>query len=307
MQYKDYYKTLGVTRDASLDTIKRAYRRLARRYHPDVSKEPNAEERFKEVQEAYEVLKDPNKRTAYDRLGQGYRAGQEFRPPPGWEWNVEFGDLGGIGGEFSDFFETLFGRRTGRRREFRQPGRDHYARLRISLEEAYHGATRTITLDSVRDLDGRAARRPRELKVRIPRGVLEGQRLRLVGQGGAGRGGAKAGDLFLEIEYEPHRLFRVQQRDIHLELPITPWEAALGDRLQVPTLGGPVSLTIPPGSQSGNRLRLKGRGLPGDPPGDQIVTLSIVTPPAATPEQRAFYERMRSVMPMNPRSELTGS
>lgn len=312
MEYKDYYKTLGVERDASEDDIKRAYRKLARKYHPDVSKEPDAEEKFKEVQEAYEVLHDPEKRQAYDNIGSGWQAGQDFRPPPGWEgqgFEQHFTDTDF--GDFSDFFESLFGhaRRAGSGRrgftDFRAAGQDQHARLRISLEDAYHGATRTVNL-TVPEVDeqGRVQRRQRELKVRIPAGVLPGQNIRLQGQGSKGIGGGEAGDLFLEIEYEPHPYFQVQQRDIYLDLPITPWEAVLGGKVAVPTLGGKVNLTIPPNSQTGKQMRLKGRGLPGKPAGDQIVRLKVVTPPAKTDEQRSLYEQMRDLMPMNPRADL---
>ena len=313
MEYKDYYKILGVDRDADADTIKRAYRKLARKYHPDVSKEPDAEDRFKEVQEAYEVLHDPEKRKAYDSFGSDWQAGQDFRTPPGWEgqryeqhFTEDDFDLGG----FSDFFESLFGGGRGARggqrsAHFRAGGQDQHAKLRISLEDAYQGATRNITLTVPQaDAQGQVRQTQRELKVRIPAGVLPGQHIRLKGQGGAGHGGAEAGDLLLEIEYEPHRHFEVDHRNIYLELPVTPWEAALGGKVTVPTLGGNVSLNIPANSQAGKQLRLKGRGLPGKPAGDQIVRLKIVTPPAKTDAQRAIYEKMQQEMPMNPRADL---
>lgn len=311
MEYKDYYKTLGVDRDASEDEIKRAYRKLARKYHPDVSKEPDAEDRFKEVQEAYEVLHDSEKRKAYDSFGNDWQAGQDFRPPPGWEgqgYEQHFSDADFDLGGFSDFFESLFGHGRGRGRRsthFRASGQDQYARLRISLEDAYHGATRSITL-TVPEADdqGRVRQKQRELKVRIPAGVLAGQSIRLKGQGSGGIGGGEAGDLLLEIEYEPHPLFEVRKRDVYLDLPVTPWEAALGGKVTVPTLGGNVNLNIPANSQAGKQLRLKGRGLPGKPPGDQIVRLKIVTPPADTEARRKLYEQMREQMPMNPRADL---
>lgn len=308
MEYKDYYKTLGVARDADTDTIKRAYRKLARKYHPDVSKEPDAENRFKEVQEAYEVLHDPEKRQAYDNLGSGWQSGQGFEPPPGWQ-HREFHFEDDIGaGEFSDFFEELFGHaRAGRRggAGFKRPGRDHHARLRISLDEAYRGGTRSLSLTSPEiDAQGRVRQKQREIKVQIPAGVQPGQHIRLRGQGESGTGGGPTGDLLLQVEYEPHPLFRAEGRDIYLDLPVTPWEAALGAKIGVPTLGGKVNLTIPAGSQSGSRLRLKGRGLPGKPAGDQIVTLTIMTPKSETAEQRALYERMREQMPMNPRAHM---
>jgi len=309
MQFKDYYAVLGVPREATQDDIKRAYRKLARKYHPDVSKEADAEERFKEVAEAYEVLKDPQKRVAYDRVGQQWKAGQDFHPPPDWEGVF---DLSGRGftdadsGHFSDFFESLFGRaRHGREFGFRARGADQHARVVVSLEEAYQGSTRTITLVAPElDQEGHLVNRTRTLNVKIPKGVLEGQRIRLAGQGAPGLGGGPTGDLYLEVEFQPHSLWRAERRDIYLELPVTPWEAALGQTVTVPTLGGKVELKIPPGSQSGTRLRLKGRGLPGNPPGDQYVVLKIITPPADTAESRALYEKMAATMPMNPRAEL---
>ncbi len=309
MQFRDYYQTLGVRRDASADDIKRAYRKLARRFHPDVSKEPDAEDRFKEAQEAYEVLHDPEKRSAYDRFGKDWKAGQDFKPPPGFggEREFSFDDAG----EFSDFFETLFGRgrahagagRAGRARggpggpgRARFRGEDVRARVRISLDDAYHGTTRTLTLD-----DGGEGR---QLSVRIPAGITEGRHIRLAGQGQAGIGGGSAGDLLLEVEFEPHPLFRADGRDVHLELPVAPWEAALGRTVATPTLGGPVDLRIPAGAQGGQRLRLKGRGLPGDPAGDQYVTLKMVTPAADTARLRELYTELEQVSAFDPRAGL---
>ncbi len=317
MDYKDYYKILGVARDASQDEIKRVYRRLARKYHPDVSKEKNAEDRFKEVQEAYEVLKDPEKRAAYDQLGSNWRSGQEFRPPPDWgkdfEFTTSFGGPGEDGG-FSDFFSSLFGARSpfGQqggpgRRGFARSGEDHVAKIEIDLEHAFRGGTQTIELKSPQlSDDGRVAVKPRTLRVTIPAGVIEGQRIRLAGQGSAGIGGGPAGDLYLEIGLRPHRLLEVEGRDVTLTLPIAPWEAALGATIQTPTLAGPVDLRIPPGAKSGQRLRLKGRGLPGATPGDQYVVLKIVLPPVDTPEARAFFEKMKHELPFEPRAELAG-
>jgi curved DNA-binding protein len=315
MDYKDYYKILGVARDASQDEIKGVYRRLARKYHPDVSKEKNAEDRFKEVQEAYEVLKDPEKRAAYDQLGSNWRSGQEFRPPPDWgkdfEFTTSFGGPGEDGG-FSDFFSSLFGARSpfGQqggpgRRGFARSGEDHVAKIEIDLEDAFRGGTQTIELKSPQlSDDGRVAVKPRTLRVTIPAGVIEGQRIRLTGQGSAGIGGGPAGDLYLEIGLRPHRLFEVEGRDVTLTLPIAPWEAALGATIQTPTLAGPVDLRIPSGAKSGQRLRLKGRGLPGATPGDQYVVLKIVLPPVDTPEARAFFEKMKNELPFDPRAEL---
>ena len=309
MQFKDYYKTLGLARDASQDEIKRAYRRLAHKYHPDVSKETDAEDRFKEVAEAYEVLKDPEKRAAYDRFGSDWRAGQEFHPPPDWDAGFEFRGGGGgpdLGG-FSDFFESLFGQgglggmggMGGMHRGFHSRSQDHHARVLIDLEDAYRGATRTITLERPEvNAQGQLVQRPHTLNVKIPRGVTAGQRIRLAGQGMEG------GDLYLEVDFRPHPRYTVEGRDVTLTLPTTPWEAALGNTVTVPTLGGPVDLKIPAGSQSGRKLRLRGRGLPGKPPGDQYVVLQIVTPAPTTEEARHLYEQMARVMPMNPRAEL---
>jgi curved DNA-binding protein len=318
LQFKDYYQTLGVARDASQDDIKRAYRKLARRYHPDVSDESDAEERFKEIGEAYEVLKDPEKRAAYDQFGKDWKAGQDFKPPPGWDAGFEFSGAGPGASGFSDFFESLFG--DGRMGGFsRAPGgfggfgggraglrgEDHHAHVLVSLEDAYTGGSRTLTLrNPALGEDGRVSTRSRSIRVTIPKGVKAGQRIRLGGQGSPGAGGAPAGDLYLEIGFEPHPLFEIEDRDVLLTLPVAPWEAALGATVEVPTLGGTVTLKVPPGSRAGKRLRLRGRGLPGQPPGDQIVTLQIETPPADTADRRAFYEQMREKMPFDPRTRL---
>jgi len=311
MQFKDYYSLLGVGRDAPADEIKRAYRRLARKYHPDVSKEADAEERFKEVQEAYEVLKDPEKRAAYDQLGRDYRSGQEFRPPPDWASGFEFsGPSRGGGGGFSDFFEQLFGAgspfagaRAGR--GFGARGEDHHAQIELSLEQAYAGGTHPIELRHPETgPDGRVELRTRRLNVRIPPGVTDGQVIRLAGQGSAGLGQGRSGDLYLTVGLRPHPLFDVDRRDVALTLPVAPWEAALGATVRVPTLGGAVELRIPAGSRAGQRLRLKGRGLPGRPPGDQYVLLQIVLPPADSPGARELYERMRREMPFDPRASM---
>lgn len=316
MDFKDYYQIIGVARDASQDEIKRAYRKLARKYHPDVSKEANAEERFKEVQEAYEVLKDPEKRAAYDQLGANWRSGQDFRPPPDWGRGFEFtGSFGGAEDSgFSDFFASLFGSRSpfaqaraggARTRGFSAAGEDHVAKIEIELESAYRGGVQTIELQAPQlTEDGRVAVRPRTLKVTIPAGVVAGQRIRLAGQGSAGMGGGPAGDLYLEIGLRPHALYQVEGKDVTLTLPVAPWEAALGATVQTPTLAGPVDLRIPPNAKAGQKLRLKGRGLPGVPAGDQYVVLKIVLPPSDTPEARALYERMQKEMGFDPRAEL---
>ncbi|GAB4302926.1 MAG: DnaJ C-terminal domain-containing protein [Thiohalomonadaceae bacterium] len=314
MRYKDYYKILGVERSATQDDIKRAYRKLARKYHPDVSKEPDAEERFKEVNEAHEVLQDPEKRAAYDRLGANWKAGQDFTPPPGWDTGFEFRGGGFSDSGFSDFFESLFGhgspfgdtfqqhRGSG---GFRIRGEDRRAKIRIRLEDAFHGGERTIRLETPQvDARGHVTLRPHTLKVRIPAGITAGQQIRLGGKGAPGQGGGPAGDLYLEVEFEPHALYTVDGRDIYLDLPITPWEAALGARVAVPTLGGAVEMKIPAGARSGQKLRLKGRGLPGQPPGDQYAVLQIVTPPADSAKAKKFYEDMAHAMPFNPRRHL---
>ncbi len=317
MEYKDYYKTLGVERNASADEIKKVYRKLARKYHPDVSKEANAEERFKEVQEAYEVLRDSEKRRAYDELGSNWRAGQEFRPPPGWDREVHFHSSGGAGSQFSDFFEQLFGahgvdfgfdRAGGARRDRHSQGRkgnDREHAITISLEEAYRGGVRTIQLTMPRrDARGRVSQDTRTLNVRIPPGVSNGQRIRLGGQGDAGAGGGRAGDLYFRVSIEPHRVYRLDGRNIELDLPISPWEAALGARIEVPTPGGRAAMTVPAGSQSGARFRLKGRGLPGKEPGDFYVVLKIVNPPMEGQQVRELYRRMADAIDFDPRANL---
>jgi len=314
MEYKDYYKIMGVKRDATQDEIKRAYRKLARKYHPDVSKEQHAETKFKELGEAYEVLKDPEKRRAYDQLGSQWKAGQDFRPPPGWQGGFEFRDFGGAGpdiGGFSDFFETLFGqgaRRAGparSARDFRARGEDHHAKVAIHLEDSYRGASRSITLQIPEvDSQGRVTARARTLNVRVPKGIKQGQQIRLAGQGGAGFGAGAAGDLYLEVEFTASGRYRVDGADVYLDLPLVPWEAALGATVKVPTPGGAVDLKVPPNSQAGKKLRLKGRGIPARQPGDLYVVLQIALPPADTPRRREVYEQMKQEFAFNPRAGM---
>ncbi len=314
MEFKDYYKIMGVNKDASQDEIKRAYRKLARKYHPDVSKEAEAEARFKEVGEAYEALKDPEKRAAYDQLGANWKAGQDFKPPPDWNAGFEFrgGDFtGGDEAQFSDFFESLFGRGFGSAHPGRQQGgfnargEDHHARVMINLEDAYQGATRNINLQTPElDNNGHVVTRQRSLKVKIPKGVKQGQRIRLTGQGSPGMGKAPAGDLYLEIIFNPHSIYKVDGHDVYLDLPITPWEAALGSSLKVPTPDGKVDMKIPAGTQTGQKLRLKARGIPGKPAGDLYVTPHITLPPADSETARELYRKMQQELAYNPRRHL---
>jgi curved DNA-binding protein len=309
-KFKDYYEIMGLARDASPEEIKRAYRRLARKYHPDVSKEKDAEARFKEVGEAYEVLRDPEKRAAYDQLGRR-ASGEEFTPPPGWTFDFDTGAAASeSAGMHSDFFDQLFGGLGGlggraSRRGFRSRGFDTSAQVEVTLEEAFRGTTRTLSLQRAeRDAEGKLRPRVQQLQVKIPAGVTDGQQIRVPAQGEPGVGGEAPGDLFLRVHLLPHRFFKVEGRDILLDLPVTPWEAALGETIRVPTLAGRVDLKIPKGSQTDRQLRLRERGLPGRPPGDQFVILKIVTPPADGPAREAFYKQMASTMPMNPRQAM---
>ena len=308
MEYKDYYKILGVRRDATQDEIKRAYRRLARKYHPDVSKEPDAESKFKELGEAYEVLKDPEKRAAYTQLGNHWRSGQEFRPPPDWDAGFEFSGDGFTNrdsADFSDFFTSLFGRGfagTGKSQQFR--GENHYAKVLINLEDAFHGVSRTITLRAPElDAQGRVITRQRSLNVHIPAGVTAGQQLRLAGQGGEGVAGAPAGDLYLEIAFRPHICYRVDGRNLYLELSVASWEAALGANVKITTPSAALDVKIPSGSVSGQKLRIKGRGIPATPAGDIYASLKIVLPPANSEWAKEFYRRMERELAFNPRAD----
>jgi curved DNA-binding protein len=308
VEFKDYYEIMGVARDASAEDVKRAYRRLARKYHPDVSKEKDAEARFKEIGEAYEVLRDAEKRAAYDQLGRR-PAGEEFRPPPDWQFEFE-GDPRASGAH-SDFFEQLFGGLGGRggrgaRSHFRSRGSDTTAQVDVTLEEAFSGTNRTLSLQRLeRDKDGRVKPRTQQLNVKIPVGVTEGQQIRVPAQGEPGIG-AEPGDLFLQIRVLPHKWFKLEGRDVLLDLPVAPWEAALGETVRVPTLAGRVDLKIPKGSQTDRQLRLKGRGLPGNPAGDQFVVLKIVAPPADDAETEALYKQLAAATRMNPRQAMEG-
>jgi curved DNA-binding protein len=299
MKYKDYYKILGVARGAGDDEIKKAYRKLARKYHPDVSKEPNAKEKFQEVSEAYETLRDKEKRAAYDSLGSGFRQGQDFRPPP--DWFDRFGgggkaeDLHGV--DLGELFESmgLFGRAQrrsggfGRRSAF--PGEDYEVPVRLTLEEAYRGTERTVQLDG------------RGFTARIPRGATDGQRLRLRGKGGPGMNGGPAGDLYLQIALEPHALYRASGHDLDLDVPLAPWEAALGAEVEVPTLEGRLTMKVPPGSKAGQKLRLAGKGLPkpGGGAGDLYAVLSIAVPATLTDSERKLFEELRETSRFDPR------
>jgi curved DNA-binding protein len=311
MKYKDYYAALGVDRSASAEEITKAYRRLARKYHPDVSKEPEAEEKFKEIAEAYGTLKDPEKRAAYDELGQ-VGAGQEFRPPPGW--SGRFADAGDAfeDVDLADLFAS-FGRggaRGGRREEIRIPGQDYEVPVQVSLEDALAGATLDLSLAVPEpDAQGFMRRAQRTYQVRIPPGTAQGQRLRLAGKGGRGHGGGRDGDLYLIVEYKPHPVFRLQDGgDLHFDLPIAPWEAVLGAQVKAPTLTGPVDLRIPPGTPAGRRLRLAGRGMPqrGQGPGDLHAVVRIAVPTQVSDEERDLYKRLAEISRFDPRAGRQG-
>ena len=319
MEYKDYYEVMGVKRDATQDEIKRAYRKLARKFHPDVSKESDAEAKFKALGEAYEVLKDPEKRAAYDQLGANWQSGESFRPPPDWDAGFEFSGGGFTGGDaagFSDFFESLFGHQAGPRRGpqagrqghgagFGARGEDHHAKVLIDIEDAFSGASRTITLQVPKvTADGHVRSVAHSLNVKIPKGIKPGQRIRLAGQGAPGFGNGPAGDLYLEVEFKPHPLYRAEGADLYLELPVAPWEAALGAKVKVPTPTGTIDLKIPPNSSQGSKLRLRERGLPAKQPGNLYVIITIALPPATSDKDKALYEQMAAQMAFNPRAAL---
>ena len=305
MKYQDYYQILGVPRDADKSDIKKAYRKLARRYHPDVNEAASAEEKFKEVNEAYEVLKDSEKREAYDRFGANWKHGQQFDQAGFGDGGFRGGGYsqGGFsGGDFSDFFESIFGGgfQPGGGSPFEQPrrrGADTQLKLDISLEEAFAGGTKTIQFAGTP-----GSTEMKKLKINIPSGVSQGQKIRLAKQGQASPGGGEPGDLYLEMNILPHRLFKLEGRDVILRLPITPWEAAEGATLKVPTLSGSVELKIKPGMQSGQKMRLKGKGMPGTRSGDQFVEILIQIPPADDSRAKQFYQDMKAQFDFNPRS-----
>ncbi len=319
MEFKDYYQIIGVPKTASDDEIKRAYRKLARKYHPDVSKEAGAEAKFKEINEAYEVLKDPEKRKAYDQLGMNWKAGQQFNPND-FDFS-QFKDFQGFRGfqgfqgetqDFGDFFESLFGggrttRRGGRRSRYQpmpQEGEDLRVEMQLDLKDAYHGATKTVDLRVPEvSSEGYLTEAPKTLKIKIPAGVADGQQIRLSGQGGPGLYGGQPGDLYIKIHLRPHPLYRVEGKNLYLKMPIAPWEAALGTTVNVPTLSGELSVKIPAGAHSGQKLRLKDKGLPGKTEkGALFLELEIQTPKAETEEQSKAYENLAHCFNFNPRN-----
>ena len=305
MEFKDYYKIMGLDRNVSQEEIKRAYRKLARKYHPDVSKEADAENKFKELGEAYEVLKDPEKRAKYDKFGQywqqqGNRAHQQENQQH-YQNGEEINPA-----DFEDFISSIFGGRYQQQQQqhYYDQGQDIHARLDISLEDSYHGAEKVLQLQVPHfGPHHQVEYQQRSVRVKIPKGIGDMQQIRLKGQGGQ-RSGGKAGDLYIEIHILPHSMFRLDKKDIHLKLPITPWEAVLGATIGVPTLGGTVNLKIPPLAQSGKQLRLKGRGLSGHPAGDQYVSLEIVIPEQENMEANKLYEQLAKLYVFNPREKL---
>jgi len=326
MKFRDYYETLGVARGATEAEIKAAYRKLARKYHPDVNKEAAAEDQFKELGEAYSVLKDNEKRAAYDRMGANWKNGQDFTPPPNWNEGFEYssdnysGSHPGFGGDHdgnqSEFFESLFGQ--GRHRQGGRggnpskgmdfKGQDHHAKILIDLADAYNGAKRTITLHMpTQDASGHVSTQERKLDVSIPKGIKAGQNLRLAGQGGPGMGSGGSGDLYLEVDFHPNPIYRVDGKDVYLDLPLAPWEAALGTAVNIPTpAGSTLELTIPAGTASGRKMRLKGKGIPSKEAGDLYVVPSIVLPGAETDTQKEAYQALEKAFDFKPRTHLKG-
>lgn len=325
MDFKDYYAVLGVSESASPEEIKKSYRKLARKYHPDVSKEANADDKFKDLGEAYEVLKDPEKRGEYDQLRKhGAQSDGSFQPPPGWQSSSGFGGDGYTDADsrqFSDFFEQMFGGGRGAggfsgnefgaagggfRQSMRRRGEDVHARLSLPLEEVFSGSDKQVSF-TVQEADGqgRVVARQKNLKVKIPAGMREGQHLRLKGQGSPGMGGGESGDLLIEVELASHPLFSVEGKDVVVTIPITPWEAALGATITVPTVGSKVNVKVPKGTSSGRKLRLKGKGLPGKHPGDQMVILQIAVPEQHSEEAEKLYEQLAEAeKAFDPRSKL---
>jgi curved DNA-binding protein len=326
MKFRDYYETLGVARGATEAEIKAAYRKLARKYHPDVNKEAAAEDQFKELGEAYSVLKDTEKRAAFDRMGANWKNGQDFTPPPNWNEGFEYssdnysgshpGFGGGHEGNQSEFFESLFGQ--GRHRQGGRggnpsqgmdfKGQDHHAKILIDLADAYNGAKRTITLHMpTQDASGHVSTQERKLDVSIPKGIKAGQNLRLAGQGGPGMGSGGSGDLYLEVDFHPNPIYRVDGKDVYLDLPLAPWEAALGTAVNIPTpAGSTLELTIPAGTATGRKMRLRGKGIPSKEAGDLYVVPSIVLPSAETDLQKEAYQALEKAFDFKPRNHLKG-
>jgi len=318
MNYKDYYQIMGVDKSATQDEIKKSYRKLARKYHPDVSKEADAEQRFKDLGEAYEVLRDKKKRAAYDQLGNNWKSGQGFTPPPNWQEQYGQGHSGFNSGSssagfnsadhegaFSDFFESLFGggfqqsagQGFGRQRGQRSSaGADSHAKLMIDLQDAYIGATRSFTLqEQVVNEQGQVENKVRTLKVKIPKGIKAGQKIRLQKQGESSFDGGTRGDLYIEVGFNPHPQYQVDGSNVIMEVPIAPWQAALGETIKVDTPSGNVDLKLPKGVNSGSKLRLKGRGLPTKVPGDLFVKLKIVFPKKLSKEETALYQSLKAL------------
>ena len=315
VNYKDYYQIMGVDKNATQAEIKKAYRKLARKYHPDVSKEKDAEQRFKEIGEAYEVLRDEEKRAAYDQLGSNWKAGQGFTPPPNWQEQFQQGGAGFSGAnfegseQFSDFFESLFGggfqgSRTSRQgfggyanhAQGRARGQDSHAKLFIDLQDSYSGTTRSFTLhEQVVNEQGKVQTKARTLKVKIPKGIKAGQKIRLANQGEAGFGGGKRGDLFIEVDFNKDPLYDVDGKNITMEVPVTPWQAALGETITVNTPSGNVDLKLPKAVNSGSKMRLKGRGLPAKVPGDLFVKLKIVFPEKLSAQETSLYQQLKEL------------
>ena len=306
MEFKDYYATLGVDKTASADEIKKSYRKLARKFHPDVSKEPDAEKKMQALNEANAVLSDAEKRAAYDQLGQGYHDGQSFQPPPDWGSGYEFSGRGFAGADMhdaSDFFSHMFGH-TGRSHHSTHTmrGEDRHARIMVDLTAAWQGISQTISLRTPDfDANGQVTVREHSLQVHIPPGITEGQHVRVAGQGSPGSNGGSPGDLYLEIQFTPNATYRIDGKNVYATLPVTPWEATLGGGIVAHTPSGDIQVKIPIHSQTGRKLRLKGRGIPGDPAGDLYLVLEVVLPPADTDRARELYAQMAKELPFNPR------